>query len=71
MIADGELTLRGVTKPVSLGVLFRAQGDGSATLDVAGHLQRLDFGVGSGDYADTSVIGDTVKITAHLQLAAK
>ncbi len=71
VIADGQLTLRGVTKPVSLGVVFRAQSPTSATLDIAGHVQRLDFGVGSGDYADTSVIGATVQITAHLQLASK
>lgn len=71
VIADGELTLRGVTKPVSLGVVFRAQSPTSATLDIAGHVQRLDFGVGSGDYADTSVIGPTVRITAHVQLASK
>lgn len=71
VIADGELTLRGVTRPVSLGVLFRAQSATSATLDIAGHVQRLDFGVGGGDYADTSVIGPTVRITAHLQLASK
>lgn len=71
VIADGQLTLRGVTRPVSLSVVFRTQGPNSSTLDVAGHLQRLDFGVGSGDYADTSVIGPTVKITAHLQLEPK
>ena len=71
VIADGQLTLRGVTKPVSLGVVFRTHSPGSSTLDVAGHVQRLDFGVGIGDYADTSVIGATVKITAHLQLEPK
>lgn len=70
VIADGKLTLRGVTKPVSLQVNFTPQGNG-ATLEVAGSVQRLDFGVGSGEYADTSVIGAEVKITAHLQLAAK
>lgn len=70
VIADGTLTLRGVTKPVSLEVTFKPQGSG-ATLDVAGTLQRLDFGVGTGDYADTSVIGGEVKVAAHLQLAAK
>ena len=70
VIADGNLTLRGVTKPVSLMVTFKPQGTG-ATLDVSGSLKRLDFGVGGGDYADTSVIGADVKITAHLQLAAK
>ena len=70
VIADGNLTLRGVTKPVSLAVTFKPQGRG-ATLDVSGTLKRLDFGVGSGEYADTSVIGADVKVAAHLQLAPK
>jgi polyisoprenoid-binding protein YceI len=70
VIADGQLTLRGVTKPVSLDVTFKPQGNG-ATLDVSGSVKRLDFAVGSGDYADTSVIGADVKIHAHLQLAPK
>jgi polyisoprenoid-binding protein YceI len=70
VIADGQLTLRGVTKPVSLAVEFRPQG-GGATLDVATTLKRLDFGVGGGEYADTSVIGADVKVSAHLALTAK
>mgnify|MGYP001556047803 CR=1 FL=1 len=70
VIADGNLTLRGVTKPVSLAVTFKPQGSG-ATLDVSGTVRRLDFGVGGGEYADTSVIGADVKIDAHLQLAAR
>ena len=70
VIADGTLTLRGVTKPMSLEVTFKPQA-GGATLDVAGTVKRLDFGIGTGDYADTSVIGGDVKVTAHLQLAAK
>lgn len=70
VVADGQLTLRGTTRPVSLAVTFKPRADG-ATLDVAGTLKRLDFGVGTGDFADTSVIGDEVKVTAHLQLAPK
>ena len=70
VIADGNLTLRGVTKPVSLTVNFKPAGTG-ATLDVSGTVKRLDFGVGGGDYADTSVIGADVKVNAHLVLAAK
>ena len=70
VIADGNLTLRGVTKPVSLNVVFKPQGTG-ATLDVTGAVKRLDFGVGGGDYADTSVIANEVKINAHLVLTAK
>ncbi len=70
VVVDGNLTLRGVTKPISLGVIFKPQGSG-ATLDVTGVVKRLDFGVGTGDYADTSVIAADVKINAHLQLAPK
>ena len=70
VIADGMLTLRGVTKPVSLNVVFKPQGSG-ATLDVTGTVKRLDFGVGGGQYADTSVIGADVKVIAHLVLTAK
>lgn len=70
IVADGNLTLRGVTKPVSLNVVFKPQGTG-ATLDVTGAVKRLDYGVGGGDYADTSVIANDVKISAHLVLAAK
>jgi polyisoprenoid-binding protein YceI len=70
VVADGTLTLRGVSKPVSLNVVFKPQGTG-ATLDVTGAVKRLDFGVGGGDYADTSVIANDVKIDAHLVLTAK
>ena len=70
VVADGQLTLRGVTRPVSLAVDFKPQGK-NATLDVDGTLKRLDFGVGGGDYADTSVIGADVKVHAHLVLVGK
>ncbi|WP_130619572.1 YceI family protein [Dyella amyloliquefaciens] len=70
VVADGNLTLRGVSKPVSLNVTFKSQG-GNATLDVTGTVKRLDYGVGGGEYADTSVIGADVKVNAHLVLTAK
>ncbi|WP_049623426.1 YceI family protein [Frateuria defendens] len=70
VLADGQLTLRGVTRPVSLSVNFVPAGN-AAKLDVSGTVKRLDFGVGGGDYADTSVIGPDVKVTAHLDLVAK
>lgn len=70
VMADGTLTLRGVTKPVSLTVTFTPHGK-QATLDVATTLKRLGFGVGSGDFADTSVIGADVKVQAHLLLQAR
>jgi len=70
VIADGTLSLKGVSKPVSLAVTFTGKG-AAATLDVATTLKRLDFNVGSGEYADTSTIAAEVKVKAHLELAAK
>lgn len=70
VIADGTLSLKGASKPVSLQVVFKPNGDG-ATLDVATTLKRLDFNVGAGEYADTSTIGNEVKVKGHLVLASK
>lgn len=67
ILADGTLALKGHSHPVVLKVNFTPAGKG-ATLDVSTQLQRLDYGVGSGDYADTSVIGKDVDVSAHLQL---
>lgn len=70
VVADGKLTLRGITRPLSLDVAYKPLASG-ATMDISGAVRRLDFGVGAGDYADTSVIGAEVTISAHLQLAPK
>ena len=71
VIADGTLTLRGETHPLDLTVTFAPQPNGTALMDVTGTLKRLDYGVGGGEYADTSVIGNTVTVNAHLVLAQK
>lgn len=70
VIADGTLTLKGTSKPVSLVVRFHA-GSGDTILDVTTTLKRLDFNVGSGEYADTSTIGNEVAVNGHLVLVAK
>ena len=64
--ADGMLTLRGVTKPVTLsftwtrGAIVSLVGDAS--------VNRLDFGVGGGEWADTATIGNAVKVHTSLLL---
>ncbi|MGN6314531.1 MAG: YceI family protein [Rhodanobacteraceae bacterium] len=68
MLADGVLSLRGASKPVTLVVKFAPQANG-ATLDVSTTLKRLDFGIGSGDWADTSMIGNEVTVHGHLVLS--
>jgi polyisoprenoid-binding protein YceI len=70
VLADGTLTLRGISKPVTLTVKFTQQGD-AATLDVTAPLQRLDFGIGTGQWADPTMIGNAVAVHGHLVLHAK
>ncbi len=70
VIAEGTLTIKGIDKPVDLLVKFDSKGTGG-TLDVSTEVKRLDFDIGSGEYADTSAIADEVQIKAHLELGAK
>jgi polyisoprenoid-binding protein YceI len=65
--ADGTLELRGVRRPVTLSFTWTP---GKAPV-LAGKatVQRLDFGVGTGDWADTSLIPDAVAISTRVVFA--
>ncbi len=68
-IAQGSLTLRGITKDVPIEFRF-TPGTGSAAgakLEGTAKLKRLDFGVGQGDWKSTEWVDDAVKI--HFALA--
>ena len=65
---DGALTLRGVTRPVKLEFSF-APGPGGGRISGSAILQRLDFGVGQGQWADTEWVGDAVTVRFDLALA--
>lgn len=67
LVADGTLTIRDKSRPVQLKLDFKPAGD-AATLDVQTTLKRLDFDVGTGDWADTSLIAADVAVTSHLVL---
>jgi polyisoprenoid-binding protein YceI len=68
--AVGSLTLRGVTKDVPIEFQFTNQAAG-AKLSGSAKLNRLDFGVGQGDWKSTETIGDAVKINFSLVLKPK
>lgn len=65
--ADGTLSLRGVSRPVTLEFAWTP---GSPAL-LAGRatVRRLEFGVGGGDWADTGAIPDEVAISTRVFLA--
>jgi polyisoprenoid-binding protein YceI len=68
--AVGALTLRGVTKDVPIEFQF-VPGAAGAKLSGSAKLNRLDFGVGQGDWKSTETIGDAVKINFSLVLKPK
>jgi len=65
--ATGKLTLRNVTKDVPIDFTFETK-DGAAWLKGAAKLKRLDFGVGQGDWKDTSSVGNDVEVRFALRL---
>jgi|SRR5450631_1208178 len=68
--AVGALTMHGVTKDVPIEFQF-APGAAGAKLSGSAKLNRLDFGVGQGDWKSTETIGDAVKINFSLVLKPK
>jgi len=66
-VADGVLTLHGASKPVSLSFTWTA--GAKPVLDGQATLKRLDFAVGSGDWADTELLPNEVKVKTRLLLA--
>jgi len=74
----GELTMHGVTKPVTLNVEFGGivtdpYGQTKAGFTVTGKINRKDFGLSWGGVTETGgvVLGDEVKINAEIQLIKK
>jgi polyisoprenoid-binding protein YceI len=67
--AQGQLTIRDVTLPVRLAFTFVPAADGrTARLSGGTTIQRLDFGVGQGEWKDTTWVGNPVDIRFDLAL---
>lgn len=65
--AQGHLTLRDVTQPVPITFRFE-RGDDAATLVGTATINRLDFGVGQGDWRDTESLANEVRVRYSLSL---
>jgi polyisoprenoid-binding protein YceI len=65
-VADGTLTLRGISKPVPLTFTWTA--GAMPVLAGSAVVKRLEFGVGSGDWSDTAVLPDAVTVRTRLVL---
>lgn len=63
--AVGDLTIKGVTKPLTLPFTLVITGD-TAKMNAAVGVNRLAFGVGQGEWATTQVIPAAVQVTIAL-----
>ncbi|HVR81772.1 MAG TPA: YceI family protein [Luteimonas sp.] len=64
--ADGTLSLHGISKPVTL--TFTWTPGAQPVLAGKATVKRLDFGIGSGDWADTSLIPNEIAISTKVVL---
>lgn len=76
-IAHGQITIRDVTKEFNLpfellGVMDHPMRENSkvAGIVASAELMRNDFGVGTGDWRATAVVGNKVNIQLNLELLA-
>jgi len=67
--ADGTLSLHGANRPVTL--TFTWTPGAKPVLVGETKLKRLDFGIGTGDWADTDALPNEVKVRTRLVLGAK
>ncbi|HYP69198.1 MAG TPA: YceI family protein [Thiobacillaceae bacterium] len=66
-LLQGTLTIKGISRPVSLPILLRADGP-AQQLKGTFILKRLDYGIGQGQWADTSALADEVPVAFSFRL---
>jgi polyisoprenoid-binding protein YceI len=67
-IADATLTMRDVTRPVTMVFTLRDEADGRLRFSAEVPLSRLAFGVGQGQWTNTDWVGDEVTVQVDLLL---
>ena len=64
---EAELTIRDKTRKLRFPFTFRQDGD-RATLDAEVVLNRMDYDIGTGEWADAGTLAHEVKVTLSLKL---
>ena len=67
---SGKLTIKGKTLDVVAPVTFKQDG-ANQVFDGVLPIKRLQFGIGTGEWKDTSVVADDVQIKFHIVNAGK
>ena len=66
----GSLAMKGKAVPLVISAKYQIQGK-QALFDASFQLLRLDYGLGSGNWSDTSAVANEVPVTVHLVLNQK
>ncbi len=66
----GNLTIKGKSVPITMTSTYQLQGK-QMVFDGAFQLLRLDFGLGAGNWADTSAVANEVPVKVHLVVNQK
>lgn len=66
-LASGQLRLKGVSRDTQVEFTWRRQ-DPGALLEGGARLDRTDFGIGSGDWADEEFVAHEVIVSFRLEL---
>lgn len=64
--ADGDLTIRGITKPLALPFTLSINGD-QATMSGETSVDRSLFGLGQGEYGGPDIVPFDVKVKVNVQ----
>nr|WP_322068656.1 YceI family protein [Paraburkholderia bannensis] len=67
---SGNLTIKGHTESVAVPVVLTQQG-GTQTFDGTLPVNRMVFGIGTGEWKDTSKVADEVLIKFHIVVAVQ
>lgn len=65
-VVDGNLTIRGITVPVTMPFTLMFGRDTPATMNGQLVIDRSKFSLGTGDWADASIIANEVTVTVAL-----
>lgn len=66
-LVEGKLSVKGMTRPTRIPVLLKTEG-GNQRLTGAFTLNRLDYKIGEGMWADTSALANEVRVAFSLLL---
>lgn len=66
----GQMSIKGRTQEVAAPFVLRQDG-ANALLEGSFVMKRLDFGIGSGTWGDTSVVADEVQVKFRFAIAPK